>query len=323
MKKRYIPLILITIASMGMSDAVAETHSEPEIVQIHPRFDSGRVRTNTQIDGHSFNQWNNGASNAGNVGLNEQGIWYSFIRLGAERAEDSVVYNMDVAELFGKLSSAGSIILQSDIYWLERNPDFPVDPGLDISVWLVPGMNIPEGSFPTFSNTWPWNHADAVKVASIPVSEMQPLRASWSEEQLSPVTELSQMEFNLQIDMTAAIKDAIASGAMTDSTMWGVVFFPEAMEDQLDVPNNPAWATLEGTVIHNGFHQLVMSGEADEDPVLPTTWFGFEIEADGWVSTGDWMGDVYVANAPWIYVLALGRYTYIPNEDYEWVYILR
>lgn len=316
-------------ASVGLA-SVAWLSAE-EVIQIHPRFDSGRLRTNTILDGQSFNQWTNGTGSnwANNVGWNTEGIWYSFIRVVGPRSEEGVEYGMDLAEKFEKMNEAGRIILRGDVLWLERNPDFPVAPGVDLAVYLVPGLNIPEGQLPTFTNTWPWNYPDAMKVASIPTEEMVPLRASFNAAEGDPVTTRSQMAYNLQIDLTEGIRAAIDGGALTSTTPWGLVFFPEEMEGQLNMPNNPVWVDLRGTVLSGAFWEFVLS-EADDDEnggtPVPSTWAGFEVNADGWVDTGSFLGWIYPLG-DFVYSGESGGWFYLPqefvSESGSWAFILR
>lgn len=322
--KSYRSLILAFLGTLAVGVLNAE-----EVIQIHPRFDSGRLRTNTFLDGQGFNQWTNGtgANWANNVGWNPEGIWYSFIRVIGPRFEGPAEYGMDLAELFGKMNAAGQIILRGDVVWLERNPDFPVAPGVDIAVYLVPGLNIPEGQLPTFANTWPWNYPDAMKVASVPTSDMIPLRANFNAAEASPVTQREQLEYNLQIDLTAGIRAAIESGALTASTTWGIIFFPEEMENQLNVPNNPQWVDRRGTVLSGAFWEFVLTeGDGNGEPPPPTRWAGFEIESSGWVYTGEFLGWIY-PQGDFVFALDFEGWLYLPenlvSESGSWAFIIR
>ncbi|MCC5807195.1 MAG: hypothetical protein JJU00_12800 [Opitutales bacterium] len=318
-------LLLLSFGAASVLTLAAE-----EVIQIHPRFDSGRLRTNTLLDGQSFNQWTNGTGFnwANNVGVNPQGIWYSFIRFAGPRAEGDTLFGAELADLHGMLDAAGSVTLRGDVLWHERDADFPVDPGVTVSVWLVPGMTIPEGQFPTFANTWPWNYPDSVKVTSFAPEETTPLRANFNAAEADPVTERSQMAYNLRIDLTAAIHAAIDAGTMTATTPWGIVFFPESMEDQRDVANNPAWLTREGTVLSGAYWEVVIQEGDPGDPVDPDpdTWAGFEIEESGWVDTGDFLGWIHPMG-DFVYVLSLEGWMYLPaahvETDGAWAFVIR
>ena len=82
---------------------------------------------------------------------------------------------------------------------------------------------------------------------------------------------------------------------------------------------------FDGTAMDSGtiyFENLEGFIEGDE----PTTWAGYDVDANGFADTGDWMGIVNVTADPWIYVYDLGKYVYIPaeavSESGAWTYVL-
>lgn len=77
-------------------------------------------------------------------------------------------------------------------------------------------------------------------------------------------------------------------------------------------------------------NMLIMTGDSISDegnggPVDPEGWYGFDISAEGWVDTGDWMGMIYVTNDPWVYSLDLQNWVYISadgvGEAGAWSYV--
>lgn len=314
----YKKLILLAIGLAPASAVLAN-----EVVQIHPLFDSGRV-SSSDLSTTNFAQWTNGTgtSGANNVGWNEtRGIWYSFIRFTGRRLDGTVWYGLPLSEWFPRLNDAGSIVLRGDVAWVEINPDFPGTPGVDVSVWLIPGMDIPEGSLPSFANTWPWNYDNPIKAATIRVEDMIPLRTSWNAAEATPIDTRDKMEFHVQVDLTAAIKSAIADGLMSETTPWGIVLFPEEMEDQLNLPNNPQWIDRRGTVFNGRFWEIVLS-EAEPAP----TWAGYAIDESGWVDTGDFLGMIYPVG-DYIYVLNLDGWLLLPESHVDaggaWAFAIR
>ncbi len=55
------------------------------------------------------------------------------------------------------------------------------------------------------------------------------------------------------------------------------------------------------------------------------TWLGFDTDSHGWVDTGDWLGLLYVRNAPWIYNLNLSRWIHLQQAGVTssggWVFL--
>jgi hypothetical protein len=50
--------------------------------------------------------------------------------------------------------------------------------------------------------------------------------------------------------------------------------------------------------------------------VLPgSDWAGFEIDENGWVDTGSWLGAINVTHGPWVWSELLGKYIYLPVEN--------
>lgn len=287
------------------------TAQPDDIILIDSSFDSGRVQMNATLTKERLGQWANTATGAGNVGWNEQGIWYSFTRFGATDTE-----GLPVDEIFAKIDAAERIELVTDVYWYEIASGFPGDPGVVVSVYFVPQLVVPEGSLPTTQNTWPFIYPNRVKVATIPPST-EPLRQSNRGQDgpgpYDPATDV----LDVRIDLTDAIKEAIAAGHLDASTPWGIVYFPEDMEDELDVPNNPKWIDKRQTVMLSGYDRLELFDEpAGEE------WYGYAVDANGWANTGDWMGWVNVWDDPYIFMLSLDNYAFI-DDDSGWVYVYR
>ena len=56
------------------------------------------------------------------------------------------------------------------------------------------------------------------------------------------------------------------------------------------------------------------------DPV-EETWNGYAVDANGWVSTGDWLGWVNVSlDDSWVWSTSLDKYIYVPDGS-GWVYV--
>ncbi|MCD8481641.1 MAG: hypothetical protein LR015_02530 [Verrucomicrobia bacterium] len=63
----------------------------------------------------------------------------------------------------------------------------------------------------------------------------------------------------------------------------------------------------------------------EEQPV--PTWLGYEIDENGWANTGDFLGYIFAAAAPWVWSLTLQNWMYVPateaSEGGEWMYIVK
>lgn len=62
------------------------------------------------------------------------------------------------------------------------------------------------------------------------------------------------------------------------------------------------------------------------DEVVSSDWAGYPYDENGWADTGSWLGWVNVTAAPWVQILSLDNYGWIPEEGVSeagaWVYIL-
>lgn len=72
------------------------------------------------------------------------------------------------------------------------------------------------------------------------------------------------------------------------------------------------------TVFLNAVEKYAGPGAAGSD-----TWYGYEIDSNGWVDTGLWLnGRVHVMDDPWVYPLSLQKFVYVPDGS-GWIYIPR
>ncbi|HSH09789.1 MAG TPA: hypothetical protein VK995_05340 [Oceanipulchritudo sp.] len=80
-----------------------------------------------------------------------------------------------------------------------------------------------------------------------------------------------------------------------------------------------AGAMDSGTIYFENIEAYVVG---EETP----TWAGYDVRPDGYVDTGSWLGWVYVTDRPWIWVVSLNNYAFIPEEAVTtgggWAYVL-
>jgi hypothetical protein len=293
--QKYITLGLLPLF------AVAELAAQSSEFLATGIYDTGRLRANASLDFHAFNQWNGEFDNPGNVGWSRDGIWWSFARFGGAEATHKN------PELFDKIVAADQIRLHLGVLWNEISSGLVglVPPGVTVGAYLVPEMDIPEGSLPTFPNAWPFSYANQIKLFEIDPATVPTTNADWNDYQFSPPTEQQRLD-NLQpYDITTGIKEAIAQGLLDNSTPWGIVFFNEEALPDL-TPNNPDWSDARGTVLDMRYMQLELVTGLISQP----QWAGYDILESGWVQTGSFLGDVY----------PLEDYVWIQQQD-KWVYL--
>lgn len=63
--------------------------------------------------------------------------------------------------------------------------------------------------------------------------------------------------------------------------------------------------------------KITVTGTGTEPTPL---WNGYEVDENGWVDTGAWLGLVNVTNDPWIWNESISGYMYMPNDS-GWAYV--
>ena len=117
-------------------------------------------------------------------------------------------------------------------------------------------------------------------------------------------------------------------GANLEAFELSITFPDLAVDDSLQVVQLGFEITnsFDGTAMDSGtiyFENLegYVAGDGSG-----TTWAGYSVDENGWADTGSWMGWVNVTNAPWIIVVNLGGYAYVPEASVTssggWCYII-
>jgi hypothetical protein len=224
-------------------------------------FDSGRIRTNSTVDGSAFSQWNGGAGNAGNVGYNatNTAYWYSAFALGAP-ARSTDVQNPNLFNLMSQaLTLTIPITFDLGVLWTEGTPS-----GVGVNLYFVPGLDIPEGSLPTFANTYISNYSNVVQFASVDLTGV-PDSATYS---LFPPDIAAREANRVSYDLTSTIQNAITLGHLTDSTPWGIVALIDVPMTNADLVANAASGS--GTVL-----DLTTAAITVPEPSTYAALFGF------------------------------------------------
>ncbi|MEX0323089.1 MAG: LamG domain-containing protein [Puniceicoccaceae bacterium] len=70
---------------------------------------------------------------------------------------------------------------------------------------------------------------------------------------------------------------------------------------------------IDDAMVHNN------ALTAEEFQQMAGTWNGYAVDENGWADTGDWIGWVYVANQPWVWIDDLMSYVYFHESGWIWV----
>lgn len=131
-------------------------------------------------------------------------------------------------------------------------------------------------------------------------------------------------------DLTATVQFNFKEFTWTTENWRKVVFNPENMRE-LGLSAESAGALPDGDLEGVGFY-LVHPGGAVSSAVLDeysvyaapkqvaADWYGYSVDAEGWVNTDTWMGWVNVVGDPYIWNQALSKYVYVGNDS-GWVYV--
>lgn len=250
-------------------------------------------------------------------------IWMSFVRFGIN--ESMLFSGNDQPVSFDDLASATRIVFRTGV--AEKaisRQESEEDGGVFADFWFIPNHFTAPGYDldPLTNNFLVWDaprHPDAYFVQTFDPTQysLMPDRAAATIDQ-----------FNVEVDITAAVRQAIADGKLTAATRtFSIAIFPNEVEywkDGAYQPNAPGFAPhrilgLKYSSLEDGGDpaqlELTFGGAAAE-------WNGFPIGDNDWVDTEGWLGMVWIANDPWIYVHDLGSYIYLPGSD-GWAFIPR
>lgn len=312
MKKTILTLITLT-------GAVLSGHAQTDIfVARHEAtldgiYNSGRVRLNATFDGTDFGQW----TPRGNTGTTGDGrVWSGFSR-----------YKMDERDLFNKINSAGQITWTTGLIQKEKNRTIePESGGHDSDVYLIldpTGRVVPSGQEPSHLTAWDWanqfgwGYDHTVYLGRILQTEPMATEAEKTAENQIPV---DSPAMRITFDVTDHLKNWIQEGLLTaNSTIAvGLVQLQAVISDGEGNPkfDDPNLYIHSQMVFEVGNAYIQTSAGA---PKGPAPFDDYDL-VQGYVDTGAWMGWVYVAQAPWVWVVDLNKWAYV-NDKSGWVYI--
>ncbi len=118
-------------------------------------------------------------------------------------------------------------------------------------------------------------------------------------------------------------------GAALEPFELSVTFPNLAVDDSLQVLQIGFEISTEydGTAMDSGtiyFENIEAYIVGEEEP--PATWLGYAVDANGYADTGAWLGWVNVSAAPWIWIVKLNAWAYLPEagagESGGWAFIV-
>lgn len=298
---------LVLGATILAGDLAAQA---PEVYEAGP-YSTSRLRLGEFLDDIDLQQWRDTLI----IGYSTGGFpWRGIIRMGVDQP-----YGLGntTSIPMERLQAATRITWTTGIVW-KQNTNGVQDPagGVDIGVYFVPDLTIPEGATPTFLHYGFPTFAGASKVADIardiPFTNPE---SAWG-------TELMDAEhLTIEIDITDQVKAALAAGQIVsgNSIAMGLV---QTEYDDFDPAQIPVgFEDLGRMSIVSGKQSFFTLSFDDVGPVKGPGEFGDFDVIDGYVNTGSWLGWVYVEEYPWCYIVELDKYIYASGS--EWFFIGR
>jgi hypothetical protein len=320
---------LALLSILGMA---CLSQAQSEFFETGP-FDVGRAQTNQTVDGPRSDipaWWNGLAGDVHcNVGWNTNGIWWSYILFGApplpayvDDQGNSTKENRN-PELFEKIAAADEIHIHLGVAWLESNGDLPVDPGVVVTAYLVPGMIVPEGSLGGWDFTWikgtpanpdvSINGYSTIEMFDIDPAVYPPLAVSGTEYRVGlgfppeGPSEADKRDHLTRFNITSHVKTAISQGLLDATTPWGIVLYPKGADPL--TASDPQWISLQQTIIEGDY--VILETVTNEAP----TWAGYPMDEQGYVDTGTFLGWINASAGDWVWSYRLSKYLFLPEES--------
>lgn len=247
-------------------------------------------------------------------------VWMAFTRFGINNS--LLPSGADPAIPYDTLANASKIVLKTGVCRMEysRLRDSELG-GTFGDFYLIPdhytffGYDLDSLKAMEFFLV-PW-HPDAYHV-----QEFDPTQYV----EMPGADDATRDQFNLDVDITAAVKQAISDGKLTnDSASFSIAYFPNEVvyynpdtgAYNQDDPNYAPHRNWAWKMRANGgdpsYLEVTTGGEG-------ATWNGYPVDESGWADTTPWLQWVNVSFDPWIWVESLGKYVYVEG-DTGWVYV--
>lgn len=103
---------------------------------------------------------------------------------------------------------------------------------------------------------------------------------------------------------TAPVGAGVRGDSLSDITAAGVI-----------MQNTRFNGTIENHYVWLNWNEFSMHLDPDPEPLDETeTWAGYELDAQGWTLTDNFMGWINAKRDPWIWSIGLNKYVYLPES---------
>lgn len=317
------------------------SHAASEFFETGP-FDVGRAQTNQSVDGPRADipgWWNGEAGDVHcNVGWNSSGIWWSYILFGAPQTQADTKTNLN-PEIFQKIEAADEIYLHLGVAWTEVDPQaqqlFGAKSGVVVTAYLVPRLQVPPDNLGSWDHTWisgtpanpgvSVNNYDPIEMFDIDPEVYPPLATNGTEYRVGlgfppqGPSEEEKRNHLTRFNITSFVKSAIAQGKLDESTPWGIALYTKEAEPLTAF--DAKWSSARQTIIDGDL--IILETVVSEKEF----WADYEVDANGNVNTGTFLGWLNVSAGDWVWFYSLGRYVYLPEGQVEaggaWVHFPR
>lgn len=328
MKLRKIITLSATalcITSLNAEDIF--TAYVPNLPNDEGRFNYGRVRINTTLDGTALGQWSWAGGLTGVTAAGE--IWSGFAR-----------FQMGQRDLFQAISHAESITYTTGLIAKTRGSERNNDFGIPVEIFLVldpAGQFVPSGSEPNVFTAWDWadelgfGYNDRVSLGIIQPGDFdmadQTTLVEYPAHPGGFGLTVGHPAMEIVFDITEYLKAWIDDGLMTASSSIAIGFY-QRLGNVIDEQGRPDPLNPSLLPAQNEFmlFEVVNSHLTVGEGAGAPTWAGYPIAEGGFVDTGDFMGVIYPVG-DFIYVYDLGSWMFLPeshvSESGAWSYIFK
>lgn len=233
-------------------------------------------------------------------------------------------------DLFSVINAAGQVTWTTGLLQKEKNRIIDaVEGGHDVDVYLVldpAGSIVRPGQEPSIVDAWDWANElgmgfeHTVYLGRVPQSEVP---STAEERNADGIIEVDSPAMRIVFDLTEPLKSWIDAGLLTSESTIAIGLvqrqaqIAENGQPKFDDPDLYIHSQMVFEV-RNAF----LTTSPGADPVMGPGVFSDFAMVNGYVDTGDWLGTVYAADYPWVYVFDMSKFVYFADEG-GWTYLLK